>query len=147
MTRAYKMAYTEVLEIIKHLPSSEIKKIPNETVEFFEKNKDNNYNFTYDVNETLENQNVLRETNIIILKLFNQFFMTDEQNIKFKHILNYNEQEHQKELESIYDPNNVFDNKTPQNSEINLKEKAIVEIKQEGLIKKIIKKIRNIFGR
>ena len=67
MTKDYKMAYTEVLEIIKHLSPSEMQKIPKETIDFFEKNQDSNYNFTYDVNETLEGQNVLRETNFEII--------------------------------------------------------------------------------
>lgn len=35
MTKTYKMAYTEVLEIIKHLSPNEIEKIPKETIDFF----------------------------------------------------------------------------------------------------------------
>ena len=149
MTKEYKMAYTEVLEIIKHLSPSEIKKIPKETIDFFERNQDSNYNFTYDVNESLEGQNVLRETNIIILKLFNEFFMSNEQNTKFKHILNCNEDAYQREQENKYNPDNIFKDRISSEDKTKPQGTAIIEInnEQNGIWKKILNKIKKVFGK
>lgn len=75
--------------------------------------------------------------------------MSDEQNIKFKHILNYNEDKYQKELESKYNIDSIFRNRILPESKVKSQETAIIEIKTEkdGTWKKIISKIKKIFGR
>lgn len=45
MNNTYSKAYTEVLEIINHFSEEEYKKIPKEKIDFFEENKDKDYNF------------------------------------------------------------------------------------------------------
>ena len=58
----YKRANSEILEIIKYLPLKEQKMIPQEKIDFYERNKDQSYSFKYDPQKSLNEQNVLRET-------------------------------------------------------------------------------------
>lgn len=41
----YRKAYTEVIEILKHLPEESVNKIPKEMLSMFQKKMDKNYNF------------------------------------------------------------------------------------------------------
>ena len=52
----YNMAYAEVLEILKYLPESEIRKIPKDEIKFLENNMDKDYKFVLDSEKTLEEQ-------------------------------------------------------------------------------------------
>lgn len=64
MNNSYASSYVEVLEIIKHIPDNEYKKIPKEKIKFYEQNKD--YHFIYD----MRNFNQLsRKTKAILVNL------------------------------------------------------------------------------
>ena len=95
MTSAYKRAYTEVIEIIKYLPKEEYSKIPLDKINYFKENMDKEYKFKIDPNIELEKQNISREANAILLKLFNDYFATARQ----KEILNSLLKQNQQKLE------------------------------------------------
>ena len=79
LSRVYQRANTEILEIIKNLPLKEQKMIPQEKIDFYERNKDQSYSFKYDPQKSLNEQNVLRETKALIVALFRDVFATEEQ--------------------------------------------------------------------
>ena len=54
----YAVAYSEVLEILKHIPIEDYNKIPKTKIELFKINANNEYTFNYDPSKTLEEQNV-----------------------------------------------------------------------------------------
>ena len=54
------VAYSEVLEILKYIPIEYYNKIPKTQIELFTTNSNKNYKFNYDLNKTLEEQNLLR---------------------------------------------------------------------------------------
>lgn len=47
MDKKYAKAYTEVLEILKHIPKDEYEKIPKSEIQFYESNYDKNYKYMY----------------------------------------------------------------------------------------------------
>lgn len=143
MTIVDKRAYTEVCEILKHVSKEEINKIPKEIIKFFENNKDEKYNFTYDVSQSLEEQKVLRKTNSIIIYLFKEYFATNVQKDKINNILRQNELIYQKDLMEKYKTDNLF--KKHNLEKIGENEVAIVEYKG-SLFKRIINKIKKLFG-
>lgn len=49
----YNMAYAEVLEILKYLPESELRKIPQDEIKSLENNMDKNYKFAIDPEKAL----------------------------------------------------------------------------------------------
>ena len=71
----YMKAYVEILEIIKKIDVDH--KVPSKLIDFFEKNKDLNYEFKLK-NMDLKNQ-VLRETVIILAVLEQKYWANDDE--------------------------------------------------------------------
>ena len=74
----YAKACTEVLEILSHFSEEDFSKIPSDKIEFFEKNKDKDYEYKIDPDVDLSKQYISDEANAIIVG-FNSYF-----NIKSK---------------------------------------------------------------
>ena len=74
----YAVAYSEVLEILKHIPISEYNKIPKEKINMFEKNASKEYKCNYIPSKTLTEQNVSKTAKGIIAILFRDYWATLE---------------------------------------------------------------------
>lgn len=70
----YKIAYRQVLEILKYLPAESYSKIPKKFIKMLKSNINYNYNFSYNPNKNYEEQNVLPET-IEILNIINEKYL------------------------------------------------------------------------
>ena len=57
----YANAYSEILGILKHISKEDYNKIPKEKIVFFQNNYNKEYNFTYDMNKTLDNKIFLKK--------------------------------------------------------------------------------------
>lgn len=143
MIDTYEKAYMEILEILKYLPKEEYNKIPKEKIEFYEKNKDKDYKFVFDINKSIDEQNVSRKTKVIIVSLFKDFFATELQKEKIKNILKINEATYQNELKVKYNPNNIFENKKIENVKENTDLHLIND--KENIFTRFFYKIKSIF--
>lgn len=148
----YKRANSEILEIIKYLPLKEYKMIPQEKIDFYERNKDQSYNFNYDPQKSLNEQNVLRETKALIVALFRDVFATEEQKEKLKIVLAQNEQKYQEELSKKYTYDGLFDKKQKNDFTKDEKTGTYVENKQmelyrDNIFAKILKFIKKWFNK
>lgn len=139
----YAIAYSEVLEILKYISVDEYNKIPKSQIELFETNANNEYEFTYNPNKTLDEQNVSKIAKGIIAILFRDYWATDEQKRKITNKQNYDRQLMEKDKNERYNANYIFKKKVNKNS-INIENTSIIEYK-ESLISKIINKIKKIF--
>ena len=105
----YACSYTEVLEILKHIPKEQYDKIPKEKIEFYENNKDNEYICIFNENANIDM--VSRQAKTILINLYKDYIASNQekQNIEEKLKLN----EFKLELEKIekYNPNDLFKNK------------------------------------
>lgn len=138
----YANAYSEVLEILKHISQEDYNKIPKEKIIFFQTNYNKEYNFTYDMNKTLDEQNVSKKAKTIIAILFRDYWATDTQREKIKAKEKYDRKIKEQEK---YNPNNIF---KPKETINNYESSNFpIEIKKENLIQKILKFIKNIFRR
>lgn len=150
MEGVYSKAYVEVLEILKYIPAKEYLKIPQEEILELERYKDNNYEFNYDVNIPFEDQTILKETKVILITLFNKYFLSNVQKAKLKRILNYNdtvvnEKKSEKyKYDDIFEKNSSNDIKNIKNNNINNSGLLMTECK-DTFINKIINKIKKIF--
>ncbi len=134
----YAKAYTEILEIIKYFPQEEYDKIPKERIEFFKNNMDKNYNFTIDPEIDLSEQNISKETNAIIISLFQDYFATENQKEKIKEVLKTNEQNAEIKKREKYNPDNLFKNTRrtiTESQENKTEETALVEYKENFFTK------------
>ena len=155
----YANAYTEVLDILKYISKEDYEKIPKSKIKVFEENSNKNYNFTYDENKTLDEQNVSEITKAIIAILFRDYWATKEQ----RYIIIKKQQEireqRQKELMAKFEQNKNISEKDLKkvdvandlDLDIDYARGTNLEIyKEENIFKRIISKIRDkireIFG-
>ncbi|MBP3502193.1 MAG: hypothetical protein J6K42_01775 [Clostridia bacterium] len=149
MERKYAKAYTEVLEILKHIPEEEYERIPKNEIQFYENNCDKNYKFIYDESLNVKDQTISREANAVIVSIYMNYFANEKQKSIINEILKQNSIEAEKEKQQKYDVNNIFKTKLETNqSENNSSENLPIEInnKKDNFIKKIINKIKSIIN-
>ena len=139
MENTYEKAYVEILEILKYIPILEYNKIPKERIEFFEKNKDKNYQYKYDV----KNPVTLKKTDAIIVDLYNKYFANETEKEKIKEILKLNEQVMEINKKEKYPSNNIFENKN-----IMKENNALQQVeKKEKWYVKLFRKIKFVLFR
>ena len=157
MASNYAKAYTEVLEIINHFSEEERELIPEEKIKFFNENCDKNYDFRIDTNMPLEDQNISKEANAIIVVLYRDYFATEEEKQKIEVILKKNSEEKEKLKREKYNPDDLFKNNQEESKENNIKQnEEIKEVntselpivkKEDGFFKRFINYIKSLFSK
>lgn len=143
----YANAYSEVLSILQYISLEEYNKIPKTKLELFEKNYNKDYDFRYNPNKTLQEQNVSEIARIIISILFRDYWATDEQKRKILLKEKYDNEIEKEKIRQKYNTDNIFKrnnkNKIIEKADIsdNL---AIVEYKT-SIFKKFIDRIKRAF--
>lgn len=147
----YGIAYSEVLEILKHIPIEDYNKIPRNEIELFETYADKDFTFNYDSSKTLEEQNVSNITKGIIILLFRDYWATELQRNKIIEKQNYDR--HIIEEQKIgFNPNDVFNRKKVLNfNESSYKDDIYnsnlpVEVKNQNWFQNIIIFIKKHFN-
>ena len=139
------MAYSEVYEILNLLDLKYKEKVPNKIITFFEENKLKDYIPKIDTTVPLINQNLNGET-IIILAILNLNYWCDSLEEK-QELLNefaMNEKEKQ-DLLNKYNLDNLFNNKKAKKEILSKQNASLIEYKKQGIFRKILEKIFNIF--
>lgn len=147
----YANAYTEVLEILKYIPSEDYDKIPKIKIELFETIANKNYHFNYTPNKTLDEQNVSKIAKGIIAILFRDYWATYIQKEKIIKKQNYDRFiiENQK---NDFNTNDIFKRKAISNVKEDLTKNDIntnnlpIEVKKQNLLQKIIIFIKRYFN-
>lgn len=140
----YKMAYTQVLEILKRLPKEEVAKIPTEEIEFLKENCDKTYKYILSPNARLEECQISRKAHAILVVYFKKYFATEIQKQKLDVILKNNQIAIEKEKREKYGVDNLFkENKLEQEEN---KKVEIVPYK-ESFFKRVLNRIKKIFRR
>lgn len=138
-------AYAEVYKILQLLNEEEYNKIPLEIIETIASNKNEEYKYELDEELELKEQNMLLETKAILFNLFRDYLATPEQ--KAKIIKMQNEERQKNELEKQQNYNvNVFENNTKRPQQFEKESTELIEYK-ENILKKILKKIKNLFAK
>lgn len=140
MNNTYSCSYVEVLEILKHIPKEDYKKIPEEKIEFYKNNMDKNYVYIYDP----ITPKTLRKTDAILINLYKNYIAKEDEKRKINQILKQNEMKDEQEKQKKFSTDNIFNNKHVEIENNNVDTLSIVEYK-ETMFKKIINKIKKIF--
>lgn len=138
----YANAYKEVIEILKCVSKEDYDKIPKDKIELFEANANKNFNFTYDINKTLDEQNVSKKAKTIIAILFRDYWATPYQKERIEAKEKYDLERLEEEKREKYNPDNIFKNR--QHVEINTNSNLPIEVKKENFFKKLINFIKRI---
>ena len=143
MNNSYANSYVEVLEILKHILDNEYKKIPEEKIRFYEKNKNKDYNFIYN---TKNFEQISRKTKAIIVNLYKDYIASDEESKKVDDILKLNSQKLEIEKNRKYNQNDIFNNKNNLivvNTKQEKNELTCIQ-KKQSIFSKIIQKIKKL---
>ena len=145
ITKEYAMAYTEVIEILKHVPDEDINKIPKEKLEFYKTNMDNEYNYKLDMTKEFEEQEISDITKAILANIFRDYWATPYQKERIEAKEKYDIEKLEEEKREQYNPDNIFKN----NKEETVVENTNlpVEIKKETFFKKLISFIKGLFNK
>lgn len=138
----YSIAYSEVLEILKHISQEDYEKIPKSKIELYKENANKNYVFNYNPTKTLNEQNVSKIAKGIIAILFRDYWATPEQREKIIKKQNNDRIQIEKEKTKKYNPD-VFKSKNKEE----VKTKALVNVEKSKWYEKFFTFIKNIFGK
>lgn len=139
----YSIAYSEVLEILKHISKEDYEKIPKSKIELYKANANKDYVFNYNPTKTLDEQNVSKIAKGIIAILFRDYWATPEQREKIIRKQNNDRIQIEMEKAKKYNPD-VF--KANKNKE-EVKNKSLVKVEKQKWYEKVIVFIRNIFSK
>lgn len=151
----YANAYTEVLDILKYISKEDYEKIPKSKIKVFEENCNKNYNFTYDENKTLDEQNVSEITKVIIAILFRDYWTTKEQRYVIIKKQREAREEQERQIRERIEQNRqikeddikTIDVSTDLDLDYNYNQGTSLEIyRKDNILKKIIGKIKDFFG-
>lgn len=149
MEKKYARAYTEVLEILKHIPEDELERIPKSELQFYEDNCDKNYKYEYNQELEVDKQAISKEANTVIVALYMNYFANENQKGIIEKILKQNSIEEEKIKNEKYDVNKIFEKNQNEQNVIGSGENLPIDISknQDNFIKRIIKKIKSLFKR
>lgn len=153
----YANAYTEVLDILKYISKEDYEKIPKSKIKVFEENSNKNYNFTYDENKTLDEQNVSEIAKAIIAILFRDYWATKEQRYVIIKKQQEIKEQKQKELMAKFEQNKNISEKDLK--KVNVASDLDLDIdyellgtnmqlykKEEGFFEKLVNKIKGLLN-
>ena len=138
----YANAYTEVLDILKYISKEDYEKIPKTKIQMFE-------------DKTLEEQNVSEIAKMIIAILYRDYFATKEQRYVIIKKQREAREEQERQIRERIEQNKkikedslkVIDVSSDLDLDLDYTRGTNLEIyKEENIFKRIISKIREIFG-
>ena len=151
----YANAYTEVLDILRYISKEDYEKIPKSKIKVFEQNSNKNYSFKYDVDKTLEEQNVSEIAKMIIAILCRDYWTTNEQRYIIIKKQREAREEQERQIRERIEQNRqikedslkVIDVSSDLDLDLDYARGTNLEIyKEENIFKRIISKIKEIFG-
>lgn len=148
MKQEYKIAFSEVDEIIKMMPDELVRKIPKGFKELVAGEKDESY--IPNIHEPLEKTKLKNETIIILGLIYRDFLCPKEERIflqkKDAEELQRVQNELNKELKEKYSMDNLFNKNVTENVKEedtdNTNEVAMVEFKEEKWYNKVLEFFR-----
>lgn len=142
----YKNSFKEVYDILENTEEDLLSKIPYSFMNFIKNNMNVDYKTSINLNETIDKQHLLKETEAILSLIYRSYWATDEEKNEFAKKDNLElikEEEHKKEQYQGKDIYKVFEERKNLNT-ITVDNNLMV-IENESFIKRIFRKFLNIF--
>ena len=140
--KEYKIAYNEVLEILKYISKEELNKVPQDIIEMFKNNASNENQFIYNPNKTLQEQNVSEFARTIIAILFRNYWATESQRQK---IIEKQKFDREKIKEEKYSHDKIFQKHNTQQKENFESNKIVLVEYKESIFTSIKNWLKRIF--
>lgn len=137
-------AYTELMEILKHLPEDAISKIPSYLIVSYESKKDLNYHFEFDPDKSFEDQHLFPETTELLAELYKNYWATEEEKKDLIINSNLKDQDIKDDVYNLMRNSNIVANSYQNESVHSIVAEA--KKKDDALLPTVVKK-ENIFVR
>lgn len=145
ITKEYAMAYKEVIEILKYVPDEDVQKIPEEKLQFYKSNMDNEYNYKLDMTKEFEEQEMSDITKAILANIFKDYWANPYQKERIEAKEKSDMENLEEEKRKKYNPDNIFKDRKKETTVGNTN--LPVEIKKETFFKKLISFIKRLFNK
>lgn len=142
----YEKRLVEVDEVLNYLSEENLNKIPEDIRNLIKENKDKNYTWKFDTTKDLKDQNLSKDTIIILSYLNMEYLLNDEQKKLMEKIYEFNEKKQETERKEKYKTEEIFKNNEVINQKINkeeMQEKSIVQYK-ENIFKRIFRMLKGL---
>lgn len=134
------IAYAEVDTILSLMDKKYVNRIPEKLRKIFKEDKNSNYTINIDINKSLNEQNLQRETMVILAMLcVNYWCDSEEEKQELIKAYSENEKKNEAEIREKYNPDNIF-----KNTEQKHENRELVEY-NESIIKRLWNKIKSFF--
>ena len=146
-------AYTELIEILKHLPEEAISKIPSYLIVSYESKKDLNYHFEFDSDKDFEDQHLFPETTELLAELYKNYWASEEEKKDLIINSNLKDQNIKDDVYKLMRNSNIvansYQNETVHSivAEAKKKDDALLPtvIKKENIFTRLINFLKKIF--
>ena len=136
----------EINSIFDNMTTDVLNKIPLEVQEYFKEIASKSYTFTYDKSKRLYQQNIKDKTKGIIAALYRDYICSEDERREYNQVLSKYAKEKEEEKRKLYNPNEIFKNKTKSKEIDNSGENTlIIKEEKESIIKTIFNKIIGFF--
>ena len=145
----YSEALSEINDILNHLDTNVLNKIPQKFKNFVNNNKSNSYKPIFDHSKKLNELPLKDKTRAILSVIYMNFLCNEEQKKEYKKRLKENSIKKEKEVREKFNTDNLFSNKVQKKTIIEEQQTvdnivAMTEYK-DGIFTKIINKIKRLF--
>lgn len=137
----YNKRLVEVDEVLSYLSEEDFFKIPEDIRQVIKENKDKEYVWKYDVSKELKDQNLNRDTIVILSYLNMEYLLNEEQKQLMQQIHELNEKKLEQAKAEKYNVEDLFKKNKPQQEEQKM---SLVEYK-ESFFTKLINRIKKFF--
>ena len=134
-------SFTEIYDIVMHLEKSLYNKIPNSFIQMLKDNKDDNYKVNIDYSKSINEQDLLKDTRVILSLIYRDYICSKEKRQELIEKDKIELKEYEEILNEKYDIENIFENRKKAQAQ---EQTQMVEYK-ETFFKKLINKIIQFF--
>ena len=143
ITKEYAEAYKEVVTILSYVPEEDLQKIPQDKINFYIENMDEEYEYVLDENIEFEEQSMSDITKAILANIFRDYWATPYQKERIEAKEKYDIEKEEEEKREKYNPDDIFKSRQVDSNIANTN--LPMEIKKENFFKMILRKIFSIF--
>ena len=147
INKEYAMAYKEIIEILKYVPDEDVSKIPQEKLDFYKENMDNNYGYKIDESKEFEEQEMSEITKAVLANIFRDYWATPYQKERIIVKEKYDLEKLEEEKREKYNPDEIFKDRNKKEIQKEQINNLLVEVKKENFFKKLISFIKNLINK
>lgn len=136
-------AFTEVQEIINYFPKEIKNKIPTDFLDFIDENANDKYKFRFDDSKSLEEQNLLPDTEAILIMIYRNYFCSEKEKKNIDKALEEKERRHQENIVRQYHQDILGERR--KTSKFSRKQETSMVVYKASIVRNVVDRIKNFW--